>query len=436
MGNDQEEGMTEVRLTEQQAVWLAGRAGAGKQKAMEIVVALAQIYRAADLVPVEHAHIAGVSYKNLGDAGIAFLSEWADAGAQVQVPTTLNPMGMARDRWQVWGLPASFAEPQLAAVAVFEKMGVRPELTCTPYQLPGYVPSFGSHLAWSESSAVAFANSVLGARTNREGGPSALAAAIVGCTGRYGMHLDQEREGQIEVIVRCPIRDLADFGALSYLVGKSVGTAVPWFVGLAEWLPALSDARALDLLKGLGAGLAAYGSVALYHIEDYTPEAHAAGRSLLRRDAPRLEIDDLAPAYAYMNNAADERQVDLVTIGCPHASLAEIREVAEALHGRHLKTRLWVTTAAEIRRQAGAAGWVASIEDAGGEVVADTCAVVAPMHLLGVRSMATNAGKMACYAPMHSKVRMHFGTLQQCLATTLSGVWGPAPHAAGTRAGN
>ena len=161
---------------------LDGIAGPGVQRAMEIVATLGRIYGAPDLVPVTHVQIAGVSYKNLGDAGVQFLNEWADQGATVRVPTTLNPAGMELDRWQEMGIQPSFAEPQLSAIDAFVKMGVTPTMSCTPYLFPGYVPRRGDHLAWAESSAVVFANSILGARSNREGGPSALAAAIVGRT--------------------------------------------------------------------------------------------------------------------------------------------------------------------------------------------------------------------------------------------------------------
>jgi predicted aconitase len=433
--------MAELKLTVEEQALLDGSAGTGVWRAMEIVVALARIYGALDLVPVKHVQIAGVSYKNLGDAGLAFLSEWAGQGARVRVPTTLNPMGMERGQgrdgavpvWQRWGIKPEFASPQFKVIDAFVKMGVVPTMSCTPYLLPDYTPRPGDALAWAESSAVAFANSVIGARSNREGGPSALAAAIVGRTARYGYHLDKNRLADIVVEVRCAIRSVADFGALSYIVGKTVGSSVPWFADLAEWLPPLPPDVTLggpagDRLKTLGAGLAAYGAVALYHIAGYTPEARDAGEALVRPDARRLVIDDLDKAYRVMDADPDLQSIDLVTIGCPHASLSEIQQVAEYLRGKTLATRLWVTTAELTRQRAEEGGFVQTIEAAGGEVVADTCAVVAPMQMLGVRSMATNAGKMACYAPMHSGVRMRFGQLEQCLDAAITGAWKEPNH--------
>ena len=420
--------MSDLQLTREEQAMLDGAEGPGVMRAMEIVVALARIYGAADLVPVVHAQIAGVSYKNLGDAGVQFLSEWADEGARVRVPTTLNPMGMERGKWQQWGIATGFAVPQLSVIDVFAKMGVTPTMSCTPYLFREHTPVRGDALAWAESSAVAFANSVIGARSNREGGPSAIAAAVVGRTGRYGYHLDENRRANFVVEVRCPVKSVADFGALSYSVGKAVGSGVPWFADLGEWLPPLPADLTLggpagDRLKTLGAGLAAYGAVAVYHVAGVTPETRDLGESLIRPDAQRLVIENLDAAYRVMDADPDLKQIDLVTVGCPHASLTEIGEVADYLRGKTLATRLWVTTG-EITRQAAAElGYVQVIEAAGGEVVADTCAVVAPMRMLDVRSMATNAGKMACYAPMHSGVRMRFGDLEACLDAAVTGEW-------------
>lgn len=428
--------MSSLLLSPEEKELLAGVAGSGVQRAMEIVVTLGRIYGAPDLTPISHAQIAGVSYKNLGDAGVAFLCEWANEGAHVRVPTTLNPAGMELERWQEMGFSPDFAQPQIAAVQAFAQMGVQTTMSCTPYLFPDYAPQRGQHLAWAESSAVVWANSVAGATTNREGGPSALAAAIVGRTARYGYHLPANRQATHVVEVNCPLRTIADFGALSYIVGKQVGDGVPYFADLATWLPPLPDeitqgGEAGDRLKSLGAGLAAYGAVALYHIAGYTPEAIDAGEALIRPHARRIVIDSLHPAYEIMDADAATTEIDLVTIGCPHASLSEIRRVAERLQGHHLSTRLWITTARITRTRAEAAGWVQIIARAGGEVIADTCAVVAPVRSLGIKRMATNAGKMACYAPMHSGVQMRFGDLDQCINAALRGYWSaPAPHSA------
>jgi predicted aconitase len=408
-----------LNLTREERAMLASEAGPGVQKAMEIVVALGQIYGAADLVPVTSVQVSGVSYKNLGDAGLEFLEEWAAQGARARVPATLNPAGMDLHAWPVLGFSEEFARRQRAVIRAYTALGVAPACTCTPY-LVGRVPEFGQHLAWAESSAVSYANSILGARTNREGGPSALAAAITGRTARYGFHLDESRKATAVVEVRCPVRSEADLGALGYLVGRRVHSGVPYFRsdGLDHWQVGEGG------WKTLGAAMAASGAVALYHVEGVTPEALAA--SVIPPGVETMVVDDLAPGYAALDGAAE--RVDLVSLGCPHASLAEIEAVARYLDGRKVKAALWVTTARATREAAEAMGWPAVIEAAGGRVVADTCMVVAPVAELGFGTLATNSAKMAFYTPSHSGLSVRFGPMEQCLEAAVTGRW---RHASG-----
>ena len=393
---------------------LAGGAGPATQRAMEIIVALGRIYGARDLVPIASVQVSGVSYKNLGQAGLEFLEEWAAQGGQVRVPATLNPAGMDLVAWRELGFSEEFARRQQAVIQAYTALGIQPTCTCTPY-LVGHAPALGQHLAWAESSAVSYANSLLGARTNREGGPSALAAAITGRTARYGLHLDENRQPTVLVDVRCPIRSEADLGSLGYLVGRQVKDGVPF-------LRFEQGASPAWLWKTLGAAMAASGAVALYRVDGLTAEAQDGGLALSA--LPRLTIDDLGPGYAALNSQAD--RIDLVSLGCPHASLAELAAIASFLDGRRVRTALWITTARATRQAAQAAGLVERIEAAGGRVVADTCLVVAPVAGLGFRTMATNSAKMAFYTPSHSGLSVRFGPLEQCLEAALSGVWSPA----------
>ncbi len=401
---------------------LAGEMGPGTRKAMEIVTALGRIYGAERLVPVASVQVAGVSYKNLGNAGLEFLAEWADQGARVRVPTTLNPAGMDLFRWRALGFDPAFAERQRAVVEAFAAMGVTTTCTCTPY-LIGNRPGLGDHVAWAESSAVSFANSVLGARTNREGGPSALAAAITGRTAVFGLHLDENRRATLQVEVRCPVTSLADFGALGYLVGKAARNRVPFYQGME-----VSDQ---DRLKALGAAMAASGAVALYHVDGITPEAVATA-GVLASDAERMVIDDLTSGYAALsrppeshitNNGSQSPSIDLVWIGCPHASLAEIEQVVALLDGRRLRSALWITVARDVREQAAERGLVAAVEACGGQIVADTCVVVAPVRELGFRSMATPSGKGAYYGPSHAGLTVCYGALEKCIEAAVEGQW-------------
>jgi predicted aconitase len=395
--------------TEEQAM-LSGGLGPGMQKAMEIVIALGRIYGARRLVEVSSVQVAGVSYRNLGEAGLDFLSQWADQGARACVPTTLNPAGMDLRAWRELGFSRDFASRQLAVIEAFERFAVRTTCTCTPY-LVGNVPRLGEHVAWAESSAVSYANSVLGARTNREGGPSALAAAIAGRTAAYGLHLDENRCATLRVDVRCTVRNPSDFGALGYLVGKAAQNRIPYFVGLGEANP--------TTLKALGAAMAASGAVALYHVAGVTPEADHP--NVLLPDHETLVVDDLRPAYAALN--ADAHEIDLVWFGCPHAGHEEIAEIVRLLDGRQVRTALWITAAREVREQAEAQGLVAAIEASGGRVVADMCAVVAPMQELGFRTVATSSAKGAIYLPAHAGLIVRYGKIEQCVEAAVNGVW-------------
>ena len=402
-----------LRLTVEEEAILDGEQGPGAQKAMAIVVALAKIYGAADLVPVASAQVSGVSFKNLGQAGLEFLQEWAALGARAQVPAALNPAGADMHAWRELGFSEEFVQSQAAVIKAYQSLGVQPTLTCTPYQV-GITPSPGQHLAWAESSAVSYANSVLGARTNREGGPGALAAAIAGRTARFGLHLDEGRQPAAVYEVRCAIRSEADLGALGTLTGQQVRNRVP-YLRLATELPPQCD------LKTLGAAMAASGAVGLYHLEAVTPEAKAG--SIRTAGLPIVAVDSLDAGYRALDGTATE--VDLVSIGCPHASLAEIAAIADELNGRRLKAKLWVTTARPIRDLAARAGLVPRIEASGGCVVADTCLVVAPVAALGFRSLATNSAKMAIYTRSHSGLPVRFGPLEQCLEAALTGRWRP-----------
>lgn len=414
----------ELSLDPGDAACLAGARGEGVRLAAQLVVALGRIYGAADLVPVGSVQVAGVSYRNLGAAGLEFLSEWAAKGGVARVPAMLNPAGMDLEAWHRHGIPEDFARRQLAVIEAYRRLGVAQTCTCTPY-LVGHAPRPGEHLAWSESSAVVFANSVLGARTNREGGPSALAAAILGKTARYGLHLDGERRARLVLDVTCPLRSAADFGALGYLAGRLAGDQVPLFRLRRgpEELAARADlvgSRYLAHLKGLGAAMAASGAVALYHIEGVTPEAREQGAAIVAPGARRLRIDDLGPGYAALNTGG--REVDIVSIGCPHASLAELAEAAEHLQGRRAKAALWITTARATLEEARRQGIVEPLERAGARLIADTCLVVAPMKHFGFRTVATNSAKLATYAPGHCGLATRYGSLEACLEAAVTGV--------------
>ncbi len=398
--------MSDLELTGAQEGMLQGAEGEVVQRLMRLLVRLGQVFGARRLVPVSSVQVSGVSYKSIGEPGLAFLEDMAERGARVRVPTTLNPAGMDLVRWRELGFPEAFAARQQRIIAAFERMEIAPTVTCTPY-LAGNRPARGDHIAWAESSAVSFANSALGARTNREGGPGALAAAVCGCTPCYGLHLDEGRRPTVVLDIQAPLRTRADFGALGNHVGRLVRDGIPYFTGISD--------ACEDDLKALGAAMAASGAVALYHVEGITPEAseHEAGG--LERLA--VTTEHLSEARARLGHHGDP---ELLVFGCPHASLDEVRAVADLVRGRTLARRLWVCTSRAVREVADRAGLVADLEAAGAQVVADTCMVVAPIEQMGVGATAVDSGKAAAYLPGFCQQRVTFGDLEQLVREALS----------------
>ncbi len=389
-----------MKLTREEQEMFDGGAGDAARESMEILVALGKIYGAKLMVPVSSVQVSGVSYKTIGQAGLEYLADLAAKGAKTKVPTFLNPAGMDREQWKEMRVPADFAEKQIAVLDAYAKMGITKTCTCAPYFI-GIRPKKGEHVAWAESSAVAFANSVLGARTNREGGPSALAAAICGVTPAYGLHLDENRVATLLVDASgCTLRSVADFGALGSAVGKLATARCPAFRGIKS--------ATEEQLKVLGASMAATGSVPLFFIEKITPEWNVAG------DAERITLTDaeLKTEKAKLDSGL---KPDLVTIGCPHASLKEIKEVAGLVAKRKPTCEFWVCTSRKTKEEADRLGYGKIISAAGGRVVADTCMVVCPLERMGYSVTGTNSGKAAAYLPNLCKQKVAFGDLEDIL---------------------
>lgn len=376
-----------MHLTPYEQTLLAGAEGRAAQKAMEILTALGKIYGAARLIPVRSVQVSGVSYANLGEAGLQWLAEMAAGGAQARVLTTLNPAGMDVENWQALGISPEFAENQTRVLTAFARMGVITTASCTPY-LIGNLPHFGEHIAWAESSAVCYANAVLGARTNREGGPSALAAALTGRTPEYGYHLEANRQPTITFEVDATPTDTADFGALGKVIGEKLesrkdGGRVPYILGVA--------AASGEQLKSFCASVATYGGVAIFHMPGITPEA---GLFSPPKERIRLSAAEIERARQSLSDAHPQ-EVDFVSLGCPHLSLQEIARIAELLAGKRVTKEFWLTTARPTKQMADRMGYTATIEAAGAKFAADTCCVVAPIEGR-FRALATDSAK-ACY---------------------------------------
>ena len=391
-------------LTNMEEKMLAGDEGYAVQKNMQILTALGDIFGAEKMIPVSSVQVAGVSYYNLGDAGLEYLETLAAKAARTRVKTTLNPAGMDLENWRELGIEEEFARKQERVIQAFVKMGVIPSCTCTPY-LVGNEPARGDHIAWSESSAVTYANSILGAMTNREGGPSALAAAITGRTPAYGMHVEENRKPKVRVKVDTKLRDVPDFGALGYAVGKKIGPKIPLFEGIED--------SPLEQLKSLCASIATYGGTALFYISDGT-----------RAGAPTETITitrtDIEAALRALNDEAAE--VDFVALGCPHCTLEEIKTIADLLEGRKVTREFWICTARQTMQEAEQTGDAQRIRKAGAKFACDTCMAVAPLKGR-FNVLATDSAKACYYGRGTNNFKTRIGSVEECVNAAVTGNW-------------
>ncbi len=398
-----------MKLTNQQEKMLDGQAGPATQKAMQILVALGNIYEAEELISVTSVQIAGVSYANLGEAGLQFLAAMAAGGGQSKALTTLNPAGMDIENWQTLGIDPEFAEKQTLVIEAFAAMGILTTCTCTPY-LSGNLPHFGEHIAWAESSAVCFANSVIGARSNREGGPSALAASLTGVTPAYGFHLDENRKPAITIQIETPPQGSYQFGALGKVIGQTIEATgekpIPYIIGIPH--------ATLEELKSFCASIGTYGGTALFHMHGITPEAaaHTPPKETLVINA-QMMTDSLDS----MNDSSSE-EIDFVSLGCPHLSIKEIQQIAEQLDGQTVTKEFWITTARPTKQIADRMGYSAVIEASGAKFAVDTCCVVAPIKGR-FTVLATDSAKACYYAYAKNNFKTVFKSFDEIIQEAL-----------------
>jgi predicted aconitase len=331
----------------------------------------------------------------------------ADGGGKARVLTTLNPAGMDIENWRNLGIDPDFAEKQGRVLEAFSRMGVTTTCTCTPY-LIGNLPNYGEHIAWSESSAVCYANSCLGARTNREGGPSALASAITGLTPEYGFHLSGNRHPDITFQVASNLQETSDFGALGKVIGEHLQAVkgIPYIQGV--------QSATLEKLKSFCASLATFGGVALFHMHGITPEAETFTHPDRIVNISQAELE----AAIHSLSDAGDAEVDFVSLGCPHLSIHEIEQIAHLLEGRQVKKEFWITTARATRQIADQLGYTRVIEAAGAKFAADTCCVVAPIQGR-FTTMATDSAKACYYAASKHKFKTVFLPIEEVVRQAL-----------------
>ena len=410
-----------VVLTEADRAKLAGDEGDAQALAMRIITGVAETMGAASLLSIEGAHIDSCLYH--GRSGIDFARRLVDGDARVCVPTTLNVASLDLLHPDLYKGPADEAAAARELMSLYEAMGCAPTWTCAPYQLEAR-PHFGQHVAWAESNAIVFANSVLGARTHRYGDFIDICAAITGRAPAAGLHLDEHRRGQV-LFRLVGLRDeLLDHDVLApvlgYLIGETTGDLVPVIEGLPPDTPE-------HRLKAIGSAAASSGAVGLFHVVGVTPEAPTLADALGER-AP-LRIVDIGPPE--LRRARDElttvraagAPLGAVSLGTPHYSVTEFGRLVELLAGRsvHPGVACFVNTGRDVWHEVGLRGWAARLEAAGVQVVTDTCTYITPV-MGEVHGFAlTDSAKWAHYAPGNLGIEVAFGSVDDCVESAVAG---------------
>jgi predicted aconitase len=406
-------------LSELDLSMLAGERGPAARMAMNILVKMAELQGAGEMLSISQAHIDSTIY--MGQASLDFAERLAQLGAKVAVPTSLNVSGLDECHWQEWPVPADYAEKARRQMMAYQGMGTVPMWTCAPYQTD-MAPQFGQQIAWGESNAIVFANSVIGARTERYPDLLDACCAIAGRVPALGLHLTENRAGQILVRLRdVPSKLQLDdtfYPVLGMLVGRIAGDRIPVITGIEV-------APLEDQLKNFGATAASSGAVALFHMVGVTPEAPSSEAAFQGR-APQqvfdIDMAALRAARADLTSAAGQ-PLGMVVLGSPHFSLAEFQQLAPLVKGRraHPQVQFLVTTSRFMAERARESGALQPLLAFGGRITVDTCLLATPMLPTNVKTLMTNSGKYAYYAPGLLNTQMIFGSLADCVESAVQG---------------
>lgn len=412
-----------MRLNEEERAMLAGEHGPARQWAVRHQISVGEFFDAPDFVPVGQAHIMADT-ESLGEAGVAWLEELAALPAavrRVRIPTITDPRGLDFASYKRLKQTEAMAAIEARASNAFRALGVLMTDTCINYQtiLP---PVRGEHLAMGDTGVVIYSNSVQGARSNFEGGPSALAAGLTGRTPRYGYHLDAHRAGTRHFRVEERPRDLADWGALGGIVGKATNSY--WEVPVVSGLDTPPNS---DELKHFGAALASFGSVALFHMPGITPEAATLAEAFAGKAVPAAErIGKAEFETFYKGYAAPGDKVDVVVFAAPQLSLVEMAQVAELLDGRSINaaTTLIVATSPEIKSAADRMGLTRRMEDAGAVVAAGVCFYQSYAREMaeanGWQRLLTNSAKLVNIIAGYG-YKPTLASMERCVASAVAG---------------
>jgi predicted aconitase len=406
-----------LELTPDDRAMLGGGEGEARRLAMRLLVAIGETQGAPCLIDITGAHIDGCLFH--GQAGLDFAERLAASGDQVRVPTTLNVSSLDLlhpDRYR--------GDPETAALArrlmdAHVAMGCEPTWTCAPYQLPRR-PAAGEDVAWGESNAIVFVNSVLGARSDRYGDFTDICAALTGRVPYAGLHVPANRRASVVIRVRDVPAALLEADVLYPVLGQVVGEIAGTEVAVIDGLPPVTE----DRMKALGAAAASSGGVALCHVAGSTPEAPTV-EAALPEDRPVRRVDVTMDRLRLVRDAlttARGDRLDAVSLGTPHYSVAELEQLAGLLPaGTRLAVPAYVSTSRAVLAEAEAQGLLGAIEAAGVRLVTDTCTYVTPILDPAARTVMTDSGKWAWYAPANLGVDVVFGSLAECVRSAVAG---------------
>ncbi len=409
--------VTTMRLTTEEQAIARGALGEAAGMAMRIVIEATEFLGGTQLVEISSAHIDGCLYH--GDGGVEFAERLVSGDAKVRVPTTLN-VG-ALDLLNPTRVRADDHRYDMARrlMAAYQKMGCRPTWTCAPYQA-GHRPSSGDQVAWGESNAVAFVNSVLGARTNRYGDFLDICCALTGRAPLTGLHLPENRYATIIVDTNQLSESLRDTDVFYPVFGTWLGAEVGEEIAVIEGLSADTSE---DRLKALGAAAAATGAVGLFHVVGITPEAPDL-ETALDRQKPARVISVTPPMIRAVRDrmsTTTEGRLDAVALGSPHFSLTEFSQLERLAASKHFRIPFYVCTGRGVLEELESQGRADELRQAGVEIVVDTCVVVTPILPEGGGVLMTNSGKFAHYTPANTGYEVVYGSLEDCVASAEAG---------------
>jgi len=414
-----------VELSKKDKQLLEGQHGEAAGLAMRIVVRMAEVHEAAELMDVTQAHIDGCGL--LSESGLEFAETLAAKGAKVSVPTTLNMGPLDLQNWRRFGINEDFAGKAIRQAKAYTDMGCIPTWTCAPYQ--SYLtPRFGQQIAWGESNAICYANSVLGARTNRYGDYMDICAAITGRVPKCGLHLAENRKGQLLLrlkdIETAVMQSNEFYVTLGHLTGSLAGDKIPVIEGL--------DAGASsDQLKAFCAAAASAGAVALFHAIGVTPEANTFAQAFQGGKPERIidiGLTDLRSARSELSTTDEGTKLNLIVLGCPHFSYDEFRELSDLVKAKtekgkrlHPDVRFVVITSQTSYALLKRSDFLDRLTAFGIEITLDTCVFHTPMVAEHTKAIMTNSGKCAYYAPGELNVQVAFGSMADCVESSVNG---------------